>query len=290
MGCELLVGCGYGGGRGRRNKAFLHMLCILDGFLDVLEKSVKMVNFLLYLVSGSGRLGLSTQYTPREVDRDEVLGDNGDNSGSRVGVVWMEVGGGIVKARVILLFLCCTLASLEPVHPSEQKGETTSRMYSALCGHSPGWTRHAQRSDWCMKAQGGADRYSGVRVEDTLSYNSTTRQEDKNYITVEDIGRVTLRGRYSHGRGQVRGEGVVVYELDVGGHSAMDKGDIRVGVYMGGVGLGSGQFWGGMGIMVIMIIRNRIWKREESLVNGVCRLTLDVSWGFVGLGGNSVEG
>ncbi|GJT79455.1 hypothetical protein Tco_1053797 [Tanacetum coccineum] len=107
---------------------------------------------------------------------------------------------------------------------------------------------------------------------------------------VEDIGRVTLRGRYSHGRGQVRGEGVVVYELDVGGHSAMDKGDIRVGVYMGGVGLGSGQFWGGMGIMVIMIIRNRIWKREESLVNGVCRLTLDVSWGFVGLGGNSVEG
>ncbi|GKB21645.1 hypothetical protein Tco_0855568, partial [Tanacetum coccineum] len=60
--------CGYGGGRGRKNKAFLHMLCILDGFLDVLEKSVKMVNFLLYLVSGYGRLGLSTQYTPREVD------------------------------------------------------------------------------------------------------------------------------------------------------------------------------------------------------------------------------
>ncbi|GKB72382.1 retrovirus-related pol polyprotein from transposon TNT 1-94, partial [Tanacetum coccineum] len=59
-----------------------------------------MVNFLLYLVSGSGRLGLSTQYTPREIDKDEVLGDNGDNSGSRVGVVWMEVGGGIVRARV----------------------------------------------------------------------------------------------------------------------------------------------------------------------------------------------
>ncbi|GJX75675.1 hypothetical protein Tco_0322486 [Tanacetum coccineum] len=33
--------------------------------------------------------------------RDEVLGDNGDKSGSRVGVVWMEVGGGIVRARVV---------------------------------------------------------------------------------------------------------------------------------------------------------------------------------------------
>ncbi|GJX82740.1 hypothetical protein Tco_0332221 [Tanacetum coccineum] len=36
-----------------------------------------------------------------KIDRDEVLGDNGDKSGSRVGVVWMEVGGGIVKARVV---------------------------------------------------------------------------------------------------------------------------------------------------------------------------------------------
>ncbi|GJW54181.1 hypothetical protein Tco_0098266, partial [Tanacetum coccineum] len=93
--------CGYGGGRGRRNKAFLHMLCILDGFLDILEKSVKMVNFLLYLVSGYGRLRLSTQYTPREIDKDEVLGDNGDKSAFRVEVVWMEVGGGIVRARVV---------------------------------------------------------------------------------------------------------------------------------------------------------------------------------------------
>ncbi|GJT95524.1 hypothetical protein Tco_1091042 [Tanacetum coccineum] len=48
-------------------------------------------------MEGSG----STQYTPREVDRDEVLRDNGDKSGSRVGVVWMEVGGGIVIARVV---------------------------------------------------------------------------------------------------------------------------------------------------------------------------------------------
>ncbi|GKB52140.1 hypothetical protein Tco_0902893 [Tanacetum coccineum] len=82
----------YGGDGGRRNEAFLHMLC----------------------------LGLYTQPTPREVDRweswfkgcgsnDELgkvekvkaLGANGVMSGSRLRVVWMEVGGGIMKARVV---------------------------------------------------------------------------------------------------------------------------------------------------------------------------------------------
>ncbi|GJX62560.1 hypothetical protein Tco_0295460 [Tanacetum coccineum] len=87
----------YDGDGGRRNKAFLHMMCILDRFLDVL-------------------LGLSTQPTPREVDRKigrdsngefggvgkvKALGANGDMSGSRVGVVWMEVGSGIMRARVV---------------------------------------------------------------------------------------------------------------------------------------------------------------------------------------------
>ncbi|GKE74243.1 hypothetical protein Tco_1536284, partial [Tanacetum coccineum] len=63
-----------GGDGGRRNKAFLHMLCILDNLLDVLFKYVKLVKFLLYLVSNHGWLGLCTQPTPREVDRWEILG------------------------------------------------------------------------------------------------------------------------------------------------------------------------------------------------------------------------
>ncbi|GJT67214.1 hypothetical protein Tco_1018694 [Tanacetum coccineum] len=61
---------------GRRDKAILHKLCILDGLLDVLVKGVKLVKILLNLVSSHGWLGLSTQPTPREVDRrigrDEV--------------------------------------------------------------------------------------------------------------------------------------------------------------------------------------------------------------------------
>ncbi|GKA29012.1 hypothetical protein Tco_0715257 [Tanacetum coccineum] len=87
-------------------KAILHMLYILDSLLDVLVKCVKLVKFLLYLVSSHGWLELSTQPTPREVDRWEIekvkdLGANGEMSGSRVKVVWMEVGGGIVRARVV---------------------------------------------------------------------------------------------------------------------------------------------------------------------------------------------
>nr|GEV75771.1 hypothetical protein [Tanacetum cinerariifolium] len=156
---NLLVGDG-----GRRDKAILHMLCVLDGLLDVLVKGVKLVKFLLNLVSSHGWLGLSTQPTSREVDRWKMqtpgsgisillavgtpstgsgnlhsqwelspgsgnalcilfptvfhsrkigngklggvekvkpLGANGDLNGSRVGVVWMEVGGGIMRARVV---------------------------------------------------------------------------------------------------------------------------------------------------------------------------------------------
>ncbi|GKE17037.1 hypothetical protein Tco_1424614 [Tanacetum coccineum] len=101
----------YGGDGGMRNKAFLHMLCVLDGFLDILVKGVELVKFLLYLVSSHGWLGLSTHLTLREVDRWEswfkvhelekvkALGANGDMSDSRVGVVWMEVVGGIERAR-----------------------------------------------------------------------------------------------------------------------------------------------------------------------------------------------
>ncbi|GJX03501.1 hypothetical protein Tco_0189417 [Tanacetum coccineum] len=52
-----------------------------------------------------GWLGLCTQPTPREVDsgveKVKALGDNGVMSGSRVRIVWMEVGGGVVRARVV---------------------------------------------------------------------------------------------------------------------------------------------------------------------------------------------
>ncbi|GKF15529.1 hypothetical protein Tco_0056991, partial [Tanacetum coccineum] len=90
---------------GRRDKAIVHKLCVLDGLLDVLVKGVKLVKILLNLVSSHGWLGLSTQPTPRKVDRWEnkvkALGANGVMSSSRVGVVWMEVDGGIVRARVV---------------------------------------------------------------------------------------------------------------------------------------------------------------------------------------------
>ncbi|GJT90255.1 hypothetical protein Tco_1079100 [Tanacetum coccineum] len=65
---------------------------------------VKLVKFLLYLVSRHGWLGLSTQPTPRElggVEKFKALRDNGVMSGSRVEVVWMEVGSGIVRAKVV---------------------------------------------------------------------------------------------------------------------------------------------------------------------------------------------
>ncbi|GJU46351.1 hypothetical protein Tco_1203617, partial [Tanacetum coccineum] len=95
------------GDGGRRDKAILHMLCVLDGLLDVLVKGVKLVKFLLNFVSSHGWLGLSTQPTPREVDRkigkDEVsncelggvekvkaLVANGDVSGSRVEKLALE--------------------------------------------------------------------------------------------------------------------------------------------------------------------------------------------------------
>ncbi|GJS49754.1 hypothetical protein Tco_0599875 [Tanacetum coccineum] len=79
------------------------MWCILDSFLDVLFKCVKLVEFLLYLVSSNGWLGLCTQPTPREVDSIEGQSSraNGVMSGSRVRVVWMEVGGVVVRERVV---------------------------------------------------------------------------------------------------------------------------------------------------------------------------------------------
>ncbi|GKE92473.1 hypothetical protein Tco_1573568, partial [Tanacetum coccineum] len=100
-----------GGDGGRRNDAFLHMLCVLDSFLDILFKCVKLAEFLVYLVSSHGWLGLCTQPTPREgygsngelggVKKVKALGANGVMSGSRVRVVWMEVGGGVVSAKVV---------------------------------------------------------------------------------------------------------------------------------------------------------------------------------------------
>nr|GEW40265.1 hypothetical protein [Tanacetum cinerariifolium] len=67
---------------------------------------VKLAKFFVYLVSSHGWLGMCTQHTPREVDRWEIEkvkapGANGVKSGSRVRVVWMEVSGGVVRARVV---------------------------------------------------------------------------------------------------------------------------------------------------------------------------------------------
>ncbi|GJR95568.1 ribonuclease H-like domain-containing protein [Tanacetum coccineum] len=69
-----------------RDEAFLHMLCILDGFLDVSFKSVKLVKFLVYLVS---------------IEKVKALGAKGEVSGSRVRVVWMVVYGGNIRARLV---------------------------------------------------------------------------------------------------------------------------------------------------------------------------------------------
>ncbi|GJU39598.1 peroxidase 64-like protein [Tanacetum coccineum] len=41
------------------------------------------------------------QEVRKDLEKVKALGANGDMSGSRVGVVWMEVGGGIVRARVV---------------------------------------------------------------------------------------------------------------------------------------------------------------------------------------------
>nr|GEV58319.1 reverse transcriptase domain-containing protein [Tanacetum cinerariifolium] len=62
----------YGGDGGRRNETFLYLLSVLDGFLDVLFKSVKLAKFLVYLVFSHGWLGSSTQPTPREVRNNKI--------------------------------------------------------------------------------------------------------------------------------------------------------------------------------------------------------------------------
>ncbi|GKA36343.1 hypothetical protein Tco_0722834 [Tanacetum coccineum] len=107
-GSNVLKGSIWVSDGGRRDKAILNMLCVLDGLLDVLVKGVKLVKFLLNLVSSHGWLGLSTQPTPREIDSElggvekvKALSANGDVSGYKVGVVWMEVGGGIARSRVV---------------------------------------------------------------------------------------------------------------------------------------------------------------------------------------------
>ncbi|GJX21228.1 reverse transcriptase domain-containing protein [Tanacetum coccineum] len=107
------------GDGGRRNETFLHLLSILDSFLDVLFKSVKLAKFLVYLVSSHGWLGSSTQPTPRKVDRkigrDEVLMVN------LVEYISMRVAR--VVSRVVLGFVlvilrgCEALVSMDIVGP-----------------------------------------------------------------------------------------------------------------------------------------------------------------------------
>nr|GEX32414.1 hypothetical protein [Tanacetum cinerariifolium] len=65
----------YSGDGGRREKTILHLLCVLNCLLDVLLKGVELAK--LNLFSSHEWLGLSTQPTPREIDRkigrDELL-------------------------------------------------------------------------------------------------------------------------------------------------------------------------------------------------------------------------
>ncbi|GJT02265.1 hypothetical protein Tco_0823434 [Tanacetum coccineum] len=143
----------------RRDETFMHMLCVLDGFLDVSFKSVKFVMFLVYLVSSHGWLGLSTQPTPRDIDRwkrwfikvKALLGAIGVMSGSRVRVVWMEVGGGVVRARVVsrVVFKVEELA-LEAMENDDQGME-----YEFILADSEGILRYSIDGDitnnfiWC---------------------------------------------------------------------------------------------------------------------------------------------
>nr|GEV21224.1 hypothetical protein [Tanacetum cinerariifolium] len=78
--------CGDGGGR---NKTILHMLCILDSFLDILGEGVKMVEFFLDLFSS------------HECVCDSGLELLGGRSFKEVKIFWIEVGGGIIRAKVV---------------------------------------------------------------------------------------------------------------------------------------------------------------------------------------------
>ncbi|GJY85230.1 hypothetical protein Tco_0499256 [Tanacetum coccineum] len=88
---------------GRRDKAIVHKLCVLASLLDVLVKGVKLVKILLNLVSSHG--WLSVWDKPWEMtcgNGFRLLGGiSFKEDSSRVGVVWMEVDGGIVRARVV---------------------------------------------------------------------------------------------------------------------------------------------------------------------------------------------
>ncbi|GJV45368.1 hypothetical protein Tco_1429904 [Tanacetum coccineum] len=84
------LGCGWRhlnvGDGSRRDETILHMLCILNGLLYIVMEGLEIVDFLLNTFS---------------FEKVKALGAKGVVKGSKLGVVWMMLCGGIKSARVV---------------------------------------------------------------------------------------------------------------------------------------------------------------------------------------------
>ncbi|GKC08049.1 hypothetical protein Tco_0999659 [Tanacetum coccineum] len=69
-----------------KDETILHMLCILNGLLYIVMEGLEIVDFLL-----------NTFF----FEKVKALGAKGVVKGSRLGVVWMMLCGGIERARVV---------------------------------------------------------------------------------------------------------------------------------------------------------------------------------------------
>ncbi|GJR72331.1 hypothetical protein Tco_0084696 [Tanacetum coccineum] len=70
----------------RRDETILHMLCILNGLLYIVMEGLEIVDFLLNTFS---------------FEKVKALGAKGVVKGSKLGVVWMMLCGGIKSERVV---------------------------------------------------------------------------------------------------------------------------------------------------------------------------------------------
>ncbi|GJU76971.1 hypothetical protein Tco_1274041 [Tanacetum coccineum] len=89
---------GMQGGRHKNSKKEGPVVIIGIGELAALAPEVHVFKGQMYVYlntyqGSNGELG--------GVEKVKALGANGVMSGSRVRVVWMEVGGGVVRARVV---------------------------------------------------------------------------------------------------------------------------------------------------------------------------------------------
>ncbi|GJW10174.1 retrotransposon protein, putative, ty1-copia subclass [Tanacetum coccineum] len=78
----------------RRDETILHMLCILNGLLYIVMEGLEIVDFLLNTFSFG-------EWCSLRVEKVKALGAKGVVKGSRLGVVWMMLCGGIESARVV---------------------------------------------------------------------------------------------------------------------------------------------------------------------------------------------